>query len=76
MSSDNKDISNVVNIQKMVFIYNALLSGWTVKMVEDNKFEFKKKKENKELNLDNYLATFISENLNVDNISKKCFLIK
>lgn len=70
MSSDSKDISNIVNIQKMVFIYNALLSGWTVKMLEDNKFEFKKKKENKELNLDNYLATFLSENLNVDNIRK------
>lgn len=68
MSSDSKDISNVVNIQKMIFIYNALLSGWTVKMVENNTFEFKKNRENKEVDLDDYLKTFLLQNLNVDNI--------
>lgn len=68
MSSDSKDISNVVNIQKMIFIYNALLSGWTVKMIESNTFEFKKNRENKEVDLDDYLKTFILQNLNVDNI--------
>ena len=68
MSSESKDISSVVNIQKMVFIYNALISGWTVKMIENNTFEFKKNRENKEVDLDNYLQNFLLQNLNVDNI--------
>ena len=80
MSGDNKkkvDINtnnlpstnNIINIQKMVFIYNALLSGWSVKMIENNTFEFKKNRQNRELDLDN-LANFMLQNLNVDNIKK------
>jgi|SaaInlStandDraft_1057018.scaffolds.fasta_scaffold01141_11 hypothetical protein len=83
MSGDNKkkvdintnDINNlpstnnIINIQKMVFIYNALLSGWSVKMIENNTFEFNKNRQNRELDLDN-LANFMLQNLNVDNIKK------
>ena len=64
--NDSKDI---VHIQKMLFVFNAVLSGWTVKMVGDNTFEFKKDRKNKEVDLDNYLRTFLIQNLNVDNIS-------
>ena len=53
----------------MLFVFNAVLSGWTVKMVDNDKFEFKKDRKNQEVNLDNYLRTFIVENLSVDNIS-------
>lgn len=33
------------DIQKMVFIYNALNDGWTVKKIDNNKFELLKDKE-------------------------------
>jgi hypothetical protein len=69
--NDNPNLSlEVVHFQKMLFVYNALMSGWTVKMVENDKFEFKKDRENQEVNLDNYLRTFVLQNLNVDNIPR------
>jgi hypothetical protein len=61
--------SEIVHLQKMLFVFNALLSGWTVKMVGDNTFEFKKDRKNQEVNLDSYLRTFVIQNLSVDNIS-------
>ena len=65
----NHNLSHeVVHFQKMLFVYNALMSGWTVKMVDNDKFEFKKDRKNQEVNLDNYLRTFILQNLSVDNI--------
>ena len=47
------NINNLDNItlHKMVFIYNAIIDGWTVKLV-DNKFEFKKNKNNLEKSSD------------------------
>lgn len=71
MSNQNFSSNDLVNLQKMFFIFNAVKSGWTVKMVEDNTFEFKKNKNNQEMNLDNYLKYFVSNNLNIDNIFKK-----
>lgn len=50
-------------LQKMMFIYNALSNGWTVKKRED-KYIFTKKHENRrEVFLDSYLQTFIHANL-------------
>ena len=67
--NNNPNLSlEVVHFQKMLFVYNALMSGWSVKMVENDKFEFKKDRKNQEVNLDNYLRTFILQNLSVDNI--------
>ena len=37
-----KDDLSPVKIKKMIFIYNALLNGWTVKCLKENKFEFLK----------------------------------
>ena len=71
-SSENKNetiSTEMIYLQKMLFVFNAVLSGWTVKMVDNDKFEFKKDRTNQEVNLDNYLRTFIVENLSVDNIS-------
>ena len=71
-SSENKNETiskEMIYLQKMLFVFNAVLSGWTVKMVDNDKFEFKKDRKNQEVNLDNYLRTFIVENLSVDNIS-------
>ena len=65
---DNTLMNNnidIISIQKMLFIYNAILSGWTVKMIDNDRFEFIKSKDNisKEVYLNNYLNKFIKENL-------------
>ena len=57
------------DIQKMVFISNALNDGWTIKKLSNNKYELIKNKENfikKEIDLEN----FIKEKLNIENIKK------
>ena len=49
--------------QKMVFIMNALNDGWSVKKNQD-KYIFTKKHENKiEIFQEDYLATFIVNNM-------------
>jgi hypothetical protein len=50
-------------LQKMIFIMNALNDGWSVKKSQD-KFIFSKKHENKvEVFQEEYLATFILQNM-------------
>lgn len=49
-------------LQKMVFIMNAMESGWTVKK-KDGSYIFTKKHENKrEIFQENYLETFVVGN--------------
>ena len=56
-----------IQLQKMLFIWNALDSGWSVKK-RDNKFFFSKKHAGKrEVYLDTYLNNFIESNLNSTN---------
>ena len=57
-------------LQKIIFIYNALLNGWTIRMIEKNKFEFIKDKESikREVDLSDYLRKFIQYNLNIENL--------
>ena len=61
---------DLLSFHKMLFIYNAVLNGWTVKYKNGNKFEFNKNKADvkRELLLDNYLKHFVKENLDIDNI--------
>jgi hypothetical protein len=61
----------IIDLQKMIFIYNALQKGWSVKKIKDDKFEFKKTKNAEVLDLDQYMKDFISTNLNIDNLIKK-----
>ena len=55
---------------KMHFIYKAISSGWTVKIVGDNKFEFinSDKDLKKEFILENFLDNFINQNLSIENL--------
>jgi len=72
MSSDDKKInvnSEVLNFQKILFIYNTLLSGWTVRLKCDDTFEFKRNNENQEVNLNDYVKKFIVENLDINHIN-------
>ena len=52
-----------IELQKMLFIMNALNDGWSVKKSND-KYIFSKKHENKvEVFQEEYLATFILQNM-------------
>ena len=60
-----------LNVRQMVFIYNAVQSGWVVKKKANNLFEFRKTKSNmiKELDLDdNQLIEFVNKNQKIDEI--------
>ena len=74
MSSSSQQNVNGTSlmVQKMVFIYNALLTGWTVRMIGPDQFEFVKPTTNikREVNLDDYLRKFIQYNLNIENALK------
>lgn len=61
----------MLELQKMIFIYNALKSGWSVKMLSQGKFEFKKSVKTKEVFLDDYLKKFIEQNLSIENLVNK-----
>lgn len=60
----------LTTIYKMAFIYNAVVNGWSVKYLDNNKFEFINKNEEikKEFFLENFLDEFIDSNLNIDAI--------
>jgi hypothetical protein len=54
-----------IQFQKMLFIMNALDDGWAVKKSQD-KYIFSKKHENKiEVFQEEYLATFILQNMHL-----------
>ena len=65
---DNKVKVDLLQFQKMGFIYNAIEKGWTIKK-RDNKYVFTKNhKGEKEVFLDTYLRQFIENNFDVDNM--------
>jgi len=72
----NLDMSDndMLIIQKMVFVYNAVLKGWTVRKIEGerDKFEFTKdlNSEKQQVNLEDYLRRFIIYNLNIENVNR------
>jgi len=65
------DINNKIDcilLQKMIFIYNALEKGWTIKKKE-NLYVFTKNHEGKkEVLLENYLKKFMMENLDINKL--------
>ena len=64
---NRKDI-NLIQLQKMAFIYNALEDGWTINKKNDC-YIFKKNHEGrKEVYLDDYLRRFMEENLDINSL--------
>ena len=52
---------------KMLFIYNALENGWTIKK-RDKNYLFRKKHEGKkEIFSNEYLSRFLGENFDINN---------
>jgi hypothetical protein len=63
----NLDV-DYIKLQKMAFIYNAIQSGWTVKLNQDSYIFTKKHEGKKEIFLDTYMKSFIEKNMNIDTI--------
>lgn len=53
------------DIQKMVFLYNALNDGWTIRKIDSTKFELLKDKEHikKEIVLDECIKKYVKYNI-------------
>lgn len=57
-----------MRFQKMVFLYNALENGWSIKKRKD-KYVFSKNHEGKkEIFDETYLSAFMKQNMNINNI--------
>ena len=67
MECATNEIDQLV-LKKMIFIYNALDSGWSVsKSTEQNTYIFKKPHLNdKTILLDDYLPSFIQNNFSIN----------
>jgi len=63
--------TDIVQIHKMVFVFNAILAGWTVRMIDERTFEFKKDRATQDVNLDDYLRRFVMHNLSIENMSAR-----
>ena len=55
-------------IAKMRFVYNAILNGWTVKMLEDGRFEFVKDRQRitEDVNANSFLNNLFQRWLSID----------
>jgi len=64
-----KDIQiDFIKFHKMVFLFNGLENGWTIKK-NNNAYIFSKPHEGKkEVFLDTYLKRFMQRNLNLENL--------
>ena len=60
---------DTLKMQKMIFIYNAVNSGWSVIKKGKNYVFSKPHNNDKEIYLDSYLTDFISDNLRIDSQS-------
>lgn len=65
MSDLNETMLDYNDIQKMVFIYNALNDGWIIKKINKDKFELMKDKEEikHEIILDKYIQKYVKYNI-------------
>ena len=61
---------DAVTIQKMAFVYNAVQRGWSVKKVDEAYVFSKKHQGKKEIFLDDYLRKFVTDNLDIEAISR------
>jgi len=66
VANDQVEIDKV-KFQKMIFLYNALENGWSIKKRKDLYFFTKNHEGKKEIFDENYLAIFMKENNNINN---------
>ena len=65
----NEDISiDNITFQKMVFLFNAINDGWTIKKQNDS-YVFKKNHEGKkEIFSESYLSSFMKDNFDINHL--------
>ena len=68
INKENMKIDCIL-IQKMMFIYNALDKGWTIKKKQNSYIFTKNHEGKKEVLLDDYLKRFMMENLDIGKIN-------
>jgi hypothetical protein len=62
---------NVKSLLKMLFVYNAVIAGWSVKMIEPDTFEFQIQTQQKpESMFNDYLKTFVRHNFSLEQLHK------
>jgi len=59
---------NKIKFHKMVFLFNALDEGWTIKKRNDSYYFIKNHEGKKEIFSDQYLSTFMKDNLDINKI--------
>ena len=59
-----------IKFQKMIFLYNALDNGWSIKKRNDSYIFTKNHEGKKEIFDEQYLSIFMKENVNINNILK------
>jgi hypothetical protein len=57
-----------IKFHKMIFLFNSLEEGWTVKKKQDSYYLLKNHEGKKEIFLESYLATFMKDNLDINKI--------
>ena len=59
---------NNKKFRKMVFIFNALEDGWTIKKNQKSYYLLKNHEGKKEIFLDSYLTTFMKEYMDINKL--------
>jgi len=59
---------NNLKFQKMIFLFNALEEGWTIKKKSDSYYLLKNHEGKKEIFLESYLSTFMKDVLDINKI--------
>ena len=57
-----------IKFQKMVFLYNALNNGWSIKKRKESYIFTKNHEGKKEIFDESYLSIFMKENTDINNI--------
>jgi hypothetical protein len=57
-----------MKFKKMMFLYNALDNGWSIKKRNDSYIFTKNHEGKKEIFDENYLSTFMEENLDINKL--------
>ena len=69
---ENGNKSNIkidkIKFHKMVFLFNALEEGWSIKKKSDSYYLLKNHEGKKEIFLESYLSTFITSTLDINKI--------
>lgn len=70
-SNFNYDITiDNLKFQKMLFVFNAINDGWTIKKKKDSYIFSKNHEGKKEIFSESYLLTFMKENLDMNSLLK------